>query len=1021
MVNMWNLSSASRTDGNLVTTTQRDDANAERASRAPRPGPESDGTSEFAPRNRGKLRNEDLASELPNVEWPNAELRGDGLVSGISGPDTMRNSNDLASSNIVGADTHRGAAVQSGPSRSLLLPANWNSAIAPTIANGLQRFAPWLGCVWLGGLILAALRPMIGLAFQGTMSHRDANSNQRLDRVFRNAYSLMQPLRQVRAAIADNWDVPAVFGFWRPLVLVPLSSINGLSTRELEAVLLHELAHVRRFDDIANLLQTATETMLFFHPVIWWLSAVARQERENCCDDLAVQRGGHKTDLARALFKIENGRGAGIAHGMAFNGGSTLQRIRRLVSVQPQELSLPRWAGLMVLTIVTLIGLGGIPVSGWGGAAEAVNRNTWSDTEEDFSSLNFTGVQIRTSGESPLGQSKFFSSDPVRIKELQRLFPEAGFGRRGQEPAGWVADVVLEFTSDEAKVEVMLSTSQKLWSEGQGDWDLPEELGEPLCTERIVGAQVTVAANAAKRLVLENDNSEWIIEDDRIVKVQPVARNQILVTGLRPGTTGLTVKNSQGEARQFRIQVGLTAGQDAATPGSRGLLTQLAELEDDFRREAMDPTSGRQDFATLEELESLPENSTSLRYTGRRDWGDGAIEDSWLKLIATRFSQLRHLEIPEARKVTTAGFQELTRLAELSTLRLRFADIADGAEDSVELAKQLAAMPNLKILDVSYSRGLTSDRAVAELTKGGLEYLVVVRHAKGGVEAAQIMESMGLGVHRIFVSRAHNLFDTWQGLPAPWREVQDMPGTNYYMLAVKDALQALEQQRLFRRVRWESAANNRCLQQNQERLANELQGQWVAIVDGQLLPGFDSMHAASEAADKVKQDAVHRYIFQAGANDAPTEFDTSPWSTRPTWHQVGRAFRRQHGINVSVTQWSTDTGSLDAGDAGALLFLSSPATAADGEAWQLPSKPNSPLHLQQPFVPSSLLQQQATLPADDAILMNLYRYSVPGTVRSTAYRVDCAKVRVRIAEPKLGIDEVVTAFVIPIELTSKYK
>src|SRR6185295_3081242 len=126
-------------------------------------------------------------------------------------------------------------------------------------------------------------------------------------------------------------DVPAVVVVVRPLVLVPASALTGLSTRELEAVLAHELAHIRRHDYLVNLLQTTIETLFFYHPAVWWVSAQARQEREHCCDDLAVAACGDVLTYARALTALEHLRGCEVQLAVAASGGSLLVRIQRLL------------------------------------------------------------------------------------------------------------------------------------------------------------------------------------------------------------------------------------------------------------------------------------------------------------------------------------------------------------------------------------------------------------------------------------------------------------------------------------------------------------------------------------------------------------------------------------------------------------------------------------------------------------------------------------------------------------------
>ena len=99
-------------------------------------------------------------------------------------------------------------------------------------------------------------------------------------------------------------DVPTVIGWLRPVVLVPASALAGMTPQQLEAILAHELAHIRRHDYLVNLLQTLVETLLFYHPAVWWLSRRIRIERENCCDDLAVSLCGDPVTPMPARWPI---------------------------------------------------------------------------------------------------------------------------------------------------------------------------------------------------------------------------------------------------------------------------------------------------------------------------------------------------------------------------------------------------------------------------------------------------------------------------------------------------------------------------------------------------------------------------------------------------------------------------------------------------------------------------------------------------------------------------------------------
>ena len=166
--------------------------------------------------------------------------------------------------------------------------------------------------------------------------------------------------------------MPTVIGWLKPVVLLPASALAALSPQQLEAILAHELAHIRRHDYLVNLLQTLVETLLFYHPAVWWLSRRIRIERENCCDDLAVSLCGDPVAYANALADLESLRSetAPTHHiAMAATGGALLQRVRRLLGAPSSHSGRgPAWlAGSAALLLV-----GGIAV---GADGRAVRRD----------------------------------------------------------------------------------------------------------------------------------------------------------------------------------------------------------------------------------------------------------------------------------------------------------------------------------------------------------------------------------------------------------------------------------------------------------------------------------------------------------------------------------------------------------------------------------------------------------------------------------------------------------------------
>ena len=153
-------------------------------------------------------------------------------------------------------------------------------------------------------------------------------------------------------------DVPTVAGWFRPVLLVPVQFLASLPPEQVEAILAHEVAHVRRHDYLVNLAQILVETLLFYHPAIWWLGSALRRERENCCDDLAVRAIGNRLTYARALAALEEGRSALPSLALAATDGTLLDRVRRVLGQAPVRNARQAWFAPLVLAAVAVSALG---------------------------------------------------------------------------------------------------------------------------------------------------------------------------------------------------------------------------------------------------------------------------------------------------------------------------------------------------------------------------------------------------------------------------------------------------------------------------------------------------------------------------------------------------------------------------------------------------------------------------------------------------------------------------------------
>ena len=208
-------------------------------------------------------------------------------------------------------------------------------AVAATGPTGPAQVLPsepsepfWLGYLvnaWLVGVILLGIRCAGGwVVAQRLKRWRTAPAGVMLEQLTNRLRARLDLKRKIRVYISEAAEVPSVIGWIRPVILLPVSALTGLTPEQIEFLLAHELAHVKRHDYLVNLLQTAVETVLFYHPAVWWVSRQIRAEREHCCDDMAVLACGDPVEYAKTLAKLEGLRTRPMSPAMAADGGSLL-------------------------------------------------------------------------------------------------------------------------------------------------------------------------------------------------------------------------------------------------------------------------------------------------------------------------------------------------------------------------------------------------------------------------------------------------------------------------------------------------------------------------------------------------------------------------------------------------------------------------------------------------------------------------------------------------------------------------
>jgi TonB family protein len=221
-------------------------------------------------------------------------------------------------------------------------------------ASRLERQLPIVVLIWSGGVILLTAHLLLGWMRVVQIRRRACGlATRQLTETVRRIAGHLGVSRPVQLLDSALVDVPSVIGWLRPAIVLPFSALAGLAPAHLEAILAHELAHIRRADYLINLLQSVVEILLFYHPAVWWVSRRIRLEREHCCDDVAASLCGDRAVYARALASLEELRVRTPALAMGADGGDLLDRVRRLID--PAFTSGPRLSGGLAMSVVLTV------------------------------------------------------------------------------------------------------------------------------------------------------------------------------------------------------------------------------------------------------------------------------------------------------------------------------------------------------------------------------------------------------------------------------------------------------------------------------------------------------------------------------------------------------------------------------------------------------------------------------------------------------------------------------------------
>ncbi len=232
------------------------------------------------------------------------------------------------------------------------------TGVAVSAANSsgwtLSAFLPVVVALWFCGVSVMTVRLGAGWWYVRQLRrHADYRIPRDMQARLEQIAAQLNMARQAGLAFSSQVAGPMLVGVFRPLILMPTGLVNGLSPRQVEMVLAHELAHLQRADHLVNLFQNIVETLLFYHPVVRWISGEIRAERELASDEQVARLTGDRITYAETLLKLEKARGNRPQFAIGMADHQLLTRVRHLLAPRPRQPA-SAISGVALLTVVVV-------------------------------------------------------------------------------------------------------------------------------------------------------------------------------------------------------------------------------------------------------------------------------------------------------------------------------------------------------------------------------------------------------------------------------------------------------------------------------------------------------------------------------------------------------------------------------------------------------------------------------------------------------------------------------------------
>lgn len=230
------------------------------------------------------------------------------------------------------------AAVAVAPKAETLVPGVNVPLVLERIVSTVEPWLPWASLIWVIGVTIAAMRIAIGwITIRWIVQRAQPPTDDNWQICVQKISQAIGVRTMVKVLISTDISTPAIFGLIKPVILWPAWALIGISPSMIDAIITHELAHVKRYDMVVNALQLCIEVLFFHHPAAWWISAQVRSEREHCADELAIRAMesaniGSRVLYARSLLTLEETRNIS-AFAMGATGGKLIHRVRRIAGM----------------------------------------------------------------------------------------------------------------------------------------------------------------------------------------------------------------------------------------------------------------------------------------------------------------------------------------------------------------------------------------------------------------------------------------------------------------------------------------------------------------------------------------------------------------------------------------------------------------------------------------------------------------------------------------------------------------